>query len=228
MIRLVKYEKAVNKYNSLITSGMSVDEALEYMRTNVELYQLTPNTDSPQDRTLLNTQFENIQWYNQNIAGGNVIATVMTNKTLEDVSNKISADSLYTSAMNKTNATIPQHTVVTIDTTKTGEFICVKPLVSDKETPFGITRYSLSNNAINMVITKGTIEGINATNGLSGYKIYVKKDGTLEYTKDKRHTPSIGIITREGIYGKINFDFPDSQMYKLCKEDFRRKIGFEA
>jgi hypothetical protein len=70
MSNLSKYELAEDRYNSLISGGMSEKEALTYMVHNIGLYILVQNVDTPQDRILTNVQYTNLLWYTKTVLIG--------------------------------------------------------------------------------------------------------------------------------------------------------------
>ena len=62
MTELNKYELMETKYNSLISSGLTEEQAWDELLTNYRTYKYKVRQDSPQDALLLNTTMANQEW----------------------------------------------------------------------------------------------------------------------------------------------------------------------
>ena len=83
--------------------------------------------------------------------------STLTNKTIDDISNKVGANHIHHECRNTSGATIPASTVVTAQGIQSGtDYVEIVP-VTDPQTQIaiGITHTSISNNGIGLVLNTG-------------------------------------------------------------------------
>jgi len=208
MANLSKYELAVDRYNTLLLSGLTVREALNYMISNVNLYIILQNIDSPQDRNLMNVQLANVMWYTKNVFmdsnTAQEILTLNTTNTLDPSYGEVVWDSINQTlaigmgdgvvlqsgqellrlVRNNTVGTIANGTVVKMTNSDgVNGRLTIAPatgLFDEAKFILGITTHDIEANSDGFVTAFGYVRSINTTGASSG-ETWV--DGDILYVK---------------------------------------------
>lgn len=196
MANLSKYELAEDRYNTLITGGLTAREALVYMINNISLYIILQNIDSPQDRNLMNVQLANVMWYTKNVfMDGQTLQDILkfdTTNTIDplygqlvwDADNQTlaiglndgvilqSGQELLRIVKNNTASAITNGTVVKmVGSVGNSGRITVEPstgLFDEAPKVFGIATHDIEANSDGFITVFGNVRGINTTGSTSG------------------------------------------------------------
>lgn len=124
---------------------------------------------------------------------------VLTNKTLDDVSNLIGADHVHYIVRNSTGSTISIGTVVKASATQPGtDYVLIEPITDPQtQVAIGIVHQTLVNNAIGLVINTGVQTDFDTSAWAVGTILYPNNIGGLTSTKPTSgHYQACAVVLR--------------------------------
>lgn len=145
-------------------------------------------------------------------------AIVLTNKTLDNISNYIGANHIHYRCRNSSGVTITAGTVVTAQGTQSGtDYLEIVP-VTDPQTQvaIGIAHSDLLNNAVGLVINTGVLNDHIDTSGFSeGTILYPNTTGGLTSVKPTSgQYQACAVVTRShATQGTLLIEFTDPKKY---------------
>jgi len=131
----------------------------------------------------------------------------LTNKTLKDKTNSISADSTHQKIVNRTGTTLTVGTIVSLDgyddTFETPSIIKSSSSISDKP-GFGLVMQDITNNNIGLVLTLGLLENVDVNVYSENELLYVGiVAGTFTNIKPALNSQAIGRVIESSTEGSI-------------------------
>jgi hypothetical protein len=111
--------------------------------------------------------------------------STLTNKTIDNISNKIGANHVHYEARNNSGTTIARGTVVYAQGTQSGtDYIEIAPITNPQtQVAIGIAHASISNNGTGLVLNTGVEANLNTSAWPVGTILYPNTAGWLTSTK---------------------------------------------
>lgn len=182
-----------SKYISAHT-GTQIDDAVakKHVHDNKTILDAVTEPFTLEDRAYLNELLQT------NVTVDNVIT--VTNKVIDDITNRIGADHIHYKVRNDTGVVIPEGTVVTGSSTQTGtDYILVEPITdAENQVAIGIVKTELVNNAIGLVVNTGVLaDTIDTTSWNEGDILYPSNTSGLTNVKPTTgHYQACALVTR--------------------------------